>query len=197
MKRFCAAIGILVLVLLVAGCETLPSLGAGWVTLFDGKSLANWDRTGDANWRLEDGAVVADKGNPKAPSYLVSKDSFGDFELRVEFWTDAKGSSGVFFRCSNPKQVGAASAYEAQIADDRTDGYSTGALTNLVKVSTPHRAAGRWNTYLISARGPQISVSLNGAVTASTQHKQYARGCIGLQYLGGVVKFRKVEIRPL
>ena len=35
----------------------------GWVTLFDGKSLDNFNAIGDANWRLEDGVVVADKGN--------------------------------------------------------------------------------------------------------------------------------------
>ncbi len=187
---------LLFVALAVSGCATAPRNEA-WTVLLDGRSLEGWNRLGDANWRVEEGAAVADRGNPKSPSYLVSKDSFSDFELRVEFWIDAKGSSGVFFRCSNPVQVGAASAYEAQIADDRTDGYSTGALTNLVKVSKPHPGAGRWNTYLITAKGPQITLSLNGEVTASTTHNQYARGCIGLQYLGGVVKFRKVEIRPL
>ena len=38
---------------------------SGWVTLLDGsnpKTLDNWNRTGDANWRAEDGAIVADKG---------------------------------------------------------------------------------------------------------------------------------------
>jgi hypothetical protein len=51
----------------------------GWVTLFDGKSLENWNKVGDANWRLEDGAVVADRGN----GFLVSKNSYGDFQLRA------------------------------------------------------------------------------------------------------------------
>jgi Domain of Unknown Function (DUF1080) len=36
---------------------------AGWVTLFDGKNLDNWTQIGDANWRIVDGAVEADKGN--------------------------------------------------------------------------------------------------------------------------------------
>ena len=41
----------------------------GWVTLFDGKSLDNFNKIGDANWRVEDGLIVADKGN----GFLVSK----------------------------------------------------------------------------------------------------------------------------
>jgi len=43
--------------------------GAGWITLFDGKNLDNWSPIGTANWKLEDGSVVADKGN----GFLVSK----------------------------------------------------------------------------------------------------------------------------
>jgi hypothetical protein len=36
---------------------------AGWVVLFDGKSLDNWTQIGDANWKLSDGIVSADKGS--------------------------------------------------------------------------------------------------------------------------------------
>jgi hypothetical protein len=42
----------------------------GWVTLFDGKNLDQWNPIGNANWRIEDGAVVANKGN----GFLVSKE---------------------------------------------------------------------------------------------------------------------------
>lgn len=188
-------LGLIVIAFAIAGCATGPGR-EGWVTLFDGTSLDNWNRTGEANWRLAEGAVTADKGG-KTPSYLVSKNSYSDFELRVEFWVDADANSGVFFRCSDPNKVGAATAYEAQISDKRTDGYGTGALTGLVKVSPNVNAAGRWNTYVITAKGPQLTIALNGTVTASTQNSRYARGPIALQYIAGVVKFRRVEIRPL
>jgi hypothetical protein len=42
-----------------------PVLGqttSGWITLFDGKNLDNWNPIGNANWRLEDGLIVGDKG---------------------------------------------------------------------------------------------------------------------------------------
>src|SRR4051794_33631477 len=76
--------------------------GPGWTSLFDGKSMDNWEKIGDANWRLEDGAVVADKGN----GYLVSKNDYADFELRAEFWVDTVANSGIFIRVTNPAKVG-------------------------------------------------------------------------------------------
>ena len=42
---------------------------AGWITLFDGKTLDNWNSIGTAKWKVEDGAAVADNGN----GFLVSK----------------------------------------------------------------------------------------------------------------------------
>ena len=64
----------------------------GWVTLFDGKNLDQWNQIGDANWTLADGVVSADKGTS---GFLVSKASFSDFQIRAEFWVDSKANSGI------------------------------------------------------------------------------------------------------
>ena len=61
MKRLSAIVtAILVLGAGLAGCASGPA-GGGWVTLFDGRDFKNWYTIGDANWRIEDGAAVADK----------------------------------------------------------------------------------------------------------------------------------------
>jgi hypothetical protein len=196
MKRYAALYtGLFCLVMLVAGCATGPQ-SQGWITLFDGSNLNHWNRTGEANWSLGEGAVMADKP-VKTPSYLVSKEAYGDFELKVEFWATADANSGVFLRASDPAKVGAATAYEVQIADARTDGTGTGAITDLAKVLPPLKTTGQWNLFEISARGPQLTVLLNGKPVASAQSAKYARGPIALQYITGTVRFRKVEIRPL
>src|SRR5262245_54775135 len=84
--------------------------GAGWTTLIDGaKGLENWDRLGEANWRADDGAIVADKGKG---GFLVSKNSYKDFQIRAEFWADHTTNSGIFIRCSNPKEITQTNAYE-------------------------------------------------------------------------------------
>ena len=40
-------------------------------------------------------------------------------------------------------------------------------------------------------------MTLNGQRTVDVEHSQYKSGPIALQYGSGVVKFRKVQIRPL
>ena len=73
---------------------------AGWTTLFDGKNLDNWSPIGTANWKLDGGELVADNGN----GFMVSKGDYADFDLRVEFWIEAKTNSGVFIRCIDPNK---------------------------------------------------------------------------------------------
>jgi hypothetical protein len=180
---------------------------AGWVTLFDGKNLDNFDKIGDANWRIEDGVIVADKGN----GFLVTKNGYSDYQIRAEFWVEADSNSGIFIRCTNPEKVGTDSAYEVNIWDARPEpSYGTGAIVNLAKVDPMPKAAGKWNVYEITAKGSIFSVVLNGQKTVDgAQDAKFASGRIALQHgLGnkddkgvvndkGVVKFRKVEIKPL
>jgi hypothetical protein len=59
---------------------------AGWITLFDGKDLEQWDQVGKSNWHLAEGTVIADKMDGKEAGFLVSKKPYKDFVLRMEFW---------------------------------------------------------------------------------------------------------------
>ena len=68
---------------LLAGCATMGD-SAAWITLIDGdKGLDNFTRLGDANWTATDGAVQATQGGKDA-AYLVSKQSYSNFVIRVE-----------------------------------------------------------------------------------------------------------------
>jgi 3-keto-disaccharide hydrolase len=167
---------------------------AGWVTVFDGKNLTGFDTIGDANWQLMDGVVQANKGT----GFLVTKNSYADFELKAEFWVDDDANSGIFIRCENPKEITAMNAYEVNIYDKRPDPtYGTGAIVDVAKPSTVLKAGGKWNTYEITAQGSHIVVTLNGTKTVDVQHSGHKRGPIGLQYGAGTVKFRSLQIKPL
>jgi len=180
----------------LGACSSMSS-GSGWTVLFDGSNLDNWNAIGKANWRIVDGSVQADSGE-KSQGYLVSKNSYGDFQVRAEFWVDDEANSGVFLRCGDPKLVNSKNAYEVNIFDKRPDpSYGTGAIVSVGKASTVLKAGGKWNTYLITAKGSQLTVVLNGVKTVDIQDSQHASGRIALQYGAGVVKFRKVEIRSL
>jgi hypothetical protein len=75
--------------------------------------------------------------------------------------------------------------------------YSTGSLVNVVEVQPIYKAGGRWNTYEIYAKGSEITVKLNGVVTATTKEAKTHEGRIGLQFNGGPIKFRKLLVREL
>jgi len=185
------------------GCAQMSSmLDMGWTTLIDGeKGLENFNQVGDANWRAEGGAIVADKGKG---GHLVTKKSYKDFQIRAEFWADHTTNSGIFVRISDPNKVGAKTSYEANIYDQNPIAENgTGAIPNFAKVNPIHKAGGKWNVYEITAKGPQLTVVLNGVQTASIENSQFAQGPFSLQFAnrgkepGGVIKWRKVQVKEL
>lgn len=188
---------------LLGGCAYLPASVGGWETLVDGEQgLENFNRIGDANWRAEGGAIVADKA--KDNSYLVTKKSYRDFMIRAEFWADHNTNSGIHMRIQDPKKVSSESSYEVNIYDQRPGPeYGTGAIVNVAKVSPMPKAGGKWNTFEITARGSHLTVLLNGQKTVDTQDSKFAEGPFSLQFgnhgklPGGVIKWRKVQVRPL
>jgi hypothetical protein len=178
------------------------SQDAGWITLFDGKDLDQWDQVGESNWHLADGAVVADKMAGKEAGYLVSKKPYKNFLLRVEFWPSDNANSGIYFRCQDPKKITDRTCYEANIFDQRPDPtYGTGAITRYVEINPMPKAGGKWNTYEITAKGRDITVVLNGQKTAELHNGMFDEGAIALQHGAGAgagtIKFRKVQIKPL
>jgi len=204
MKRVSALImGLLVMTLAAVGCSYMPWSGSGWTKLIDGTSgLDNFSPIGDANWRVENGAIVADKGKG---GYLVSKSSYKDFQIKAEFWADHTTNSGIFLRCADRTKVGAVACYEVNIYDQRPEPeYGTGAIVNVAKVSPMPKAGGKWNTYEITAKGSQLTVVLNGVQTVDVRDGKHAEGPFALQFgngpkdaPGGAIKWRKVQIKPL
>jgi hypothetical protein len=174
--------------------------GDGWVQLFDGKTLGDWDNTGETNWRVEDGAIVADKRTSKDTAHLVSKTKYKDFMVYVEFWSSDDANSGIFLRCQDPKTITDRNCYEANIFDQRKDPtYGTGGIVHFaeVAVNPMPKAGGKWNTYEITVKGRQVTLKLNGQQTAQLHNGLFEEGFLTLQHGSGVIKFRKVAIKPL
>lgn len=167
---------------------------AGWVTLLDGSKIEGWNRVGKANLRVAEGAVQSNTGT----GFLVSPMSYGDFQMRVEVWIDPDANSGIFVRCADAQKITPQTCYEVNVYDTRPgQEYRTGGIVDVARITNKVDAGGRWNTVEITAKGPRLQVSVNGTPTADVQHHGLARGPFALQYGAGMVKFRKVEIRPL
>jgi Domain of Unknown Function (DUF1080) len=182
----------------LTGCAT-GTQGSGWVTLLDAArnpSFDGWSPLGAGEWSLVDGTLQGKNGKL---GYLVSKDSYTDFEISAEFWADETANSGIFIRCQDRNKVGADNSYEVNIFDKRPDPtYGTGAIVDTAKVAQPGpKAADRWNTFEITARGDRLVVVFNGQQTVDVRDTKYRGGPIALQSAGGTIRFRKLLIRAL
>jgi hypothetical protein len=95
----------LLTIFFVDGCRTAKNAGdkdaAGFVQIFDGKTLNNW--VGDSTyWRVEDSCLVG----VVTPATLLKRNTFiiwqgnmpRDFEIRVQYKVSAEGNSGINYR---------------------------------------------------------------------------------------------------
>lgn len=199
-RAFALAVSPIMTVAAILGASRAAAqTGPGWVSLFDGKTISSeWDRVGETNWRVENGAIVADKLTSETLAHLVTKTRYKDFQVYVEFWASDDANSGIFIRCSDPKDISSRTCYEANIFDQRPDlTYGTGAIVDFVEVNPMPKAGGKWNTYEITATGRRITVVLNGRKTAELHNGLFTEGPLTLQHGAGVIKFRKVAVKPL
>jgi hypothetical protein len=185
----------LALVLLAACGRSGPEVDEeGWRTLLNGSDLSGWNVVGDANWRVEERAARADRST--AASFLVSEDSFDDFDLELEFWVDPEANSGVFLRCQDAGTITDTSCYEANIFDTRPDQtYRTGSIVNVAEPAEFVYTGGQWNRMTITADGARLQVTLNGREMVNKEDSRFSSGPIALQYGTGTVMFRNVRLR--
>jgi hypothetical protein len=97
-----------------AGADT-----AGFVPIFDGKTLSSWDAD-PKYWRVEDGMLVGEV----TPETLLKANSFAiwrgsapaDFELKVEYRVSPAGNSGINYRSTQvPEPAFALKGYQCDI----------------------------------------------------------------------------------
>ena len=169
---------------------------AGWMLLFDGRTLSGWTPTGASDWKVEDGTITATTG----AGFLAAPGTFGNFEFKTDFWPDKTVNSGVFFRCG-AATPGAPGCYEANIFDAH-DAWPTGSVNN-VQSTNPNRlnTTERWNTLELTAEGSHLIIKINGKTTVDARDEKLTSGAIRLQEGGangfGLVRFRNIQVRPL
>lgn len=188
-------------------------LPAGFVSLFDGKTLAGWQVVGGKKeaWTVRDGILTCTGG---AGGWLMSRGQYRDFDLRLDYRISKHGNSGVAIRSplrGRPSEVG----MEIQILDDPDyQGLKPTQYTGAVYGVVPPREqagkpAGAWNTMRIVARGRRVQVEVNGKTVvdanlddhrdAVKEHPGIRRadGHVGLQDHGGTLEFRNLHIKEL
>lgn len=85
----------------------------GFRPLFDGHSLAGWKpqprEIKDPSlglWAVQNGMIVGAQAKPKVGSYLTTEETFADFELEIESWTDFPTDTGVLVRSNRQGNLG-------------------------------------------------------------------------------------------
>lgn len=72
---------------------------ADWVNLFNGKNLDGWEEhSGKAKYSVEDGVLTGESVSGSGNSFLCTKQTYGNFELELEYKCDALLNSGVQIR---------------------------------------------------------------------------------------------------
>ena len=167
-----------------------------WQQLFI-EDADDWTTIGVANWGSEKGNLTGLEG--EGLGFAVTKNSYKDFHLKLEFFPDSIVNSGIFFRCSLDS-ISPLNCYEANIWDNHVNqDFRTGALVRqffppLARVETLNK----WNTYEIIADGSHIKVWVNGQNTVDFESKLSDEGILALQmFKSGMIKFRNIFIREL
>ncbi len=180
---------------LLFSCSSPKFSSKNSTTLF-GENSNNWSTEGEASWIFEDGVLIGTADS--LAGFVVSKASFKNFELTLEFNPDSTINSGVYVRC-----VGGGTTpdncYEINIWDlHPNQEYRTGAVVFKAEPLTFVETLNKWNTYRVRCEDGRIQAWVNGEQTADLQDMDFKEGYIGLQAASvGKIRFRKVNVTEL
>ncbi|MFT5129094.1 MAG: hypothetical protein ACI8W8_002714, partial [Rhodothermales bacterium] len=197
--------------ILLLALFSLP-LFAAPISLFDGKTLDGWEviDTDAQFWRVEDGVIMADSLGKKMPrnTFMFTAKEYDHFEFRCKFRLtgDPKTglvNSGIQFRSEKLKN-GHAKGYQADIGEPKWwgciyDEHRRGLIAKSdVSVLKDTLKPFGWNDYLIRAKGPVLTLFINGIQTVEyieRDAKIPARGRFALQlHSGGICQIAYKDI---
>ena len=205
-----------------------------WIDLFNGENLEGWTSYGQSTvgeaWEVEDGVIHFDANAKKNEGLsggdLVTKESFKDFHLKLEWKISENGNSGIMFYVVDNGEFSAPyhTGPEYQLLDN--EGHPDGKITShrtadlydlIVSSEEPVKPVGEWNLTEIISKDGKLEFYLNGVNTVTTtmwtdewnemvaQSKfkdmpafgKYQEGKIALQDHGDEIWFRNVQIKKL
>lgn len=236
------------LLFLITGCsqETEPSSqnstmdqqnqteSNSWQTLFDGENTDQWkgynmDGFPETGWHIEDDMLVfrAPEEDPGVNLDIITRETYSDFELELEWQISEGGNSGIFYHVLEQQRAIYWSGPEFQILDnenhpDADQGVNgnrkSASLYDLIPAEPQNtNPAGEWNSVRIVSDGALIQHWQNGEKVVEFErwneewfnmlheskfncYPEFGAirdGHIGLQDHGDEVKFRNIRIRRL
>lgn len=207
---------------------TQQEIDEGWELLFDGKSMDQWrcykmDKV--QGWAIEEHGMKA-LGLPHGQGGdIITKETYKDFELYLEWKIGQNSNSGIFFHVKESPEYGTVymTGPEYQLLDDV--GFpQSGPLHDSGANYDVHppkygqvKTLDEWNTARIVVKGPHVEHWLNGRKVVEYEmwtdewkelknsskwkdaegYAKYKEGHIALQDHGGTCNFRNIKIKKL
>src|SRR6478672_2938768 len=181
---------------------------AGFVSLFDGRSLAGWTiREGPASaFYVKDGAIVVHEGS-NFPTWLRSEKQYENFDFRCEFFIKGWMNSGIFLHApEHGRNTWIGMKVNIFHQDDREPRpESAGSIFPLV----PPRAVsvknqGEWNSLRALMDWPRLQVWMNDTLVQDLDvesvpelRHRLRRGYLGFESLSYPIRFRNIRVREL
>jgi len=148
---------------------------AGWVLLFDGKSMSNFkgfkQDAVPSSWQIESNAITL---TGKGGGDILTKNEYENYELVLDWKISEGGNSGIIYNVSEDPQYSAtySTGPEMQVLDDerhpdakmgKNNNRQAGSLYDLIPLSTPAvKPAGQWNTVKLVVNKGHVEHWLNG-----------------------------------
>lgn len=160
--------------LLLVATTSFAGPPKGFIALFNGKNLEGWQAAPNG-WQVVDGVL----SRTRKSGYIWTEQAYGDFVLDVEIKVSSRCNSGIFFR-TNPKNA-VQGGFEIQVMDTagkkKLSKKDNGALYDAVAPSAnPAKPAGEWNRFVLTCKGPQVTLSINGKQVVAANLDQWTTG---------------------
>lgn len=200
---------------------------AGWILLFDGKTMNGWKsyqgRQQDG-WAVANGELYCKETGVSKRADLITSEMYDNFELSIDWKISPKHNSGIIYRCTEENGASYESGPEYQLIDDigypdkLHDKQLSGANYDMdapsAKVAKP---AGEFNHTRILVNKAHVEHWLNGVKVVEYELwtpewektkagskwkdvKPYGiskTGYIALQDHGGGVTLKNIKLRKL
>ena len=187
---------------------TIKEQKNGWKMLWDGKTAAGWrgaklTQFPKSGWKINNGDLTvqaSNGGESSAGGDIVTTESYGDFELKVDFKLSSGANSGIKYYVDTNinKGPGSSIGLEYQILDDdlhpdakkgsHKGSRTVSSLYDLIQANPnkPIKPIGEWNSAYITSKKGHVEHWLNGVKVL-----EYERGSANFLKLVSESKYVK------
>lgn len=184
----------------------------GFVSLFDGKSLAGWKKAEEnpGSWQVVDGMLVCE--GPRCHLFYDGDLApIKNFHLIAEVMTTPGSNAGIYFHTRYQPTGWPKYGFECQVNVSHKDPKKTSSLYSVVNVADPGVQDNQWYTQEIIVKGRNIVLKVNGktmvdytepegqAAASDQFERRLGKGTFALQAHdpNSKVYFRNLRVKPL